>query len=40
MFEELRGRSEKIIEISKITQESGLLAENIGVLLKSLASIN
>nr|XP_050844593.1 selenocysteine insertion sequence-binding protein 2-like isoform X1 [Vespula vulgaris] len=40
MFEELRGRSKRIIDISKITQESGLLAENIGVLLKSLASIN
>ncbi|KAL2720154.1 selenocysteine insertion sequence-binding protein 2-like isoform X1 [Vespula squamosa] len=40
MFEELRGRSEKIIDISKITQESGLLTENIRVLLKSLASIN
>ncbi|XP_035728928.1 selenocysteine insertion sequence-binding protein 2-like isoform X1 [Vespa mandarinia] len=39
MFEELRGRSEKIIDISKIIQENGLLTENIGVLLKSLASI-
>nr|KAF7434902.1 hypothetical protein H0235_003093 [Vespula pensylvanica] len=38
MFEELRGRSKRIIDISKITQESGLLAENIGVLLKSLAN--
>lgn len=39
-FEELCGRSEKTIKVSKIIPENGVLAENIGALLKSLASIN
>ncbi|KAI4493968.1 hypothetical protein M0802_009344 [Mischocyttarus mexicanus] len=38
-FEKLHGRSNKMINVSKITQEDGLLMDNIEVLLKSLTSI-
>ncbi|KAK2579899.1 hypothetical protein KPH14_007579 [Odynerus spinipes] len=39
-YEKLQGRSERTIDVSKIIHENNLLTENIGILLKALASIN
>ncbi|KAI4491827.1 hypothetical protein M0804_003219 [Polistes exclamans] len=39
-FEKLHGRSKEMVDVSKLTEENGLLMDNIEVVLKSLTSIN
>ncbi|XP_015173326.1 PREDICTED: selenocysteine insertion sequence-binding protein 2-like isoform X2 [Polistes dominula] len=38
-FEKLQGKSKEMVNVSKLTQENGLLTENIKVVLKSLTMI-
>ncbi|XP_014606950.1 PREDICTED: uncharacterized protein LOC106788308 [Polistes canadensis] len=39
-FEKLHGKSKEMVDVSKLTEENGLLMDNIEVVLKSLTSIN